>query len=317
MDPNIKLKYGLFLGCIIPNRYPQIERSIRDVFEELSVELVDLPGASCCPAPGVLRAFHIPTWLVIAARNISIAEELGVDIITGCNGCYGSLRDAWYELKDNPEERKHVNSHLAKVGREFKGTIEPKHLVQVLYQDLGIDYIKDKIKYTFKDLKVGVHYGCHIVKPSDKRPWNGECENPTFLDELVELTGAKSIDYKDKYMCCGAGGAVRGAVNEISADFTREKVMNMRKAGVDIIITVCPFCHMQLDVGQLEANRNYSDIIGKPLEIPVVYLTQLLGLALGMDPNRLGLIKNHDLSGVSPYTSIVPFLKKIKGQLIE
>ncbi len=317
MDEDKKLKYGLFLGCVIPNRYPQLERSIRDVLEELEVELLDLPGASCCPAPGVFRAFHIPTWLVIAARNITIAEELGVDIMTGCNGCYGTLRDAWYDLKENPEERKHVNEHLAKVGREFKGNIEPKHMVQVFYQDLGIDYIKDRIKYKFKDLKVGVHYGCHIVKPSDKRPWGGEYENPTFLDELVELTGAKSVDYKDKFLCCGAGGAVRGAVNEISADFTREKVTNMREAGADIILTVCPFCHMQLDVGQLEANRNYGDMIGEPLKIPVIYLPQLLGVAMGMDPNRLGLIKNHEIPGLSPYIPIEPFLEKVKEQLIE
>ena len=161
-------KYALFLGCIIPNRYPMVEISIRTVFEELGAKLIDMHGASCCPAPGVFRSFHIPTWLVIAARNISIGEELGVDILTGCNGCYGSLRDAWYELNEDPEEKKKVNDHLAKIGREFKGNIEPKHVVQSLYQDMGLDYLKDHIKHKFKDLKVAVHYGCHIVKPIDK-----------------------------------------------------------------------------------------------------------------------------------------------------
>jgi len=217
-----KWKYGFFLGCVTPNRYPMIEASIRAVFDHLGAEILELEGASCCPAPGVFRAFHIPTWLVIAARNITIAEELGVDIITGCNGCYGTLRDAWVELEHDHELKKMVNEHLAKVGREFHGSIEPKHLVQILYQDMGLDYLRGFVKHKFKDLKVAVHYGCHIVKPSDKRPWGGESEDPRFLDEIIELTGATSIDYKDKFMCCGAGGAVRTAVKEISADFSRE-----------------------------------------------------------------------------------------------
>ncbi len=311
-----KWRYAFFLGCVIPNRYPMIERSIRDVFDELGAELLDMPGASCCPAPGVFRAFHIPTWLVIAARNISIAEELGLSSLTGCNGCYGTLRDAWYDLEHNPKEKKHVNELLAKVGRTYKGTFEPKHVVQALYLDMGLDYLKDRIKYTFKDLKVAVHYGCHIVKPSDKRPWNGEYEMPTFLDEIVEITGAKSVPYKDKFMCCGAGGAVRTAVKEVAADFTREKLVNMRDAGADIIINCCPFCHLQFDLGQVEVNNFYKDIIGEPFKIPVIYITQLLGVAMGMDPNRLGLIKNHNLQGVSPFIPIEPFLDIVKNQLI-
>lgn len=311
-----KWKYGFFLGCVIPNRYPMIEASIRNVFDFLSAEIVDLPGASCCPAPGVFRAFHIPTWLVIAARNISIAEQIGVNPLTGCNGCYGTLRDAWFELEHEPEMKKMVQKELAKIGRTYQGNLEPKHVVQALYLDMGLDYLRDHIKYAFQDLKVAVHYGCHIIKPSDKRPWQGECEDPTFLDEIVELTGAKSINYKDKFMCCGAGGAVRTAVKEVSADFTREKLMNMRDAGADIVLDCCPFCHLQLDLGQMEANGIYKDIIGEPLKIPVVYITQLLGLSFGMDPNKLGLIKNHELTGVPPFISIDPFLDIIKNQLI-
>ncbi len=316
MREDYKWRYGFFLGCVIPNRYPMIEISIRNVFDHLGAELLDLPGASCCPAPGVFRAFHIPTWFVIAARNISIAEELGVSPITGCNGCYGTLRDAWYELEHDYDKKKEVNEYLAKIGRKYSGTFEPKHIVQALYLDMGLDYLKDFIKLKFTDLKVGVHYGCHIVKPSEKRPWNGEYEAPQFLDEIVEITGAKSIDYKDKYMCCGAGGAVRTAVKEVAADFTREKLVNMRDAGVDIILDICPFCHLQLDLGQVEVNNFYADIIGEPFNIPVIYITQLLGVAFGMDPNLLGLVKNHNLSGVSPFISVDPFLKIVKEQLI-
>ncbi len=292
-----------------------IEVSIRSVFNFLGVELVDLEGASCCPAPGVFRAFHIPTWYVIAARNMSIAEELGVHAITGCNGCYGTLRDVWYELRHDPDKKKEVNNELAKIGRTYKGNLEPKHIVEAFYLDMGLDYLKNRIKYKFSDLRVGVHYGCHILKPSDKRPWDGEYECPTFFDEIVELTGAKSIDYKDKYMCCGAGGAVRSAMKEIAADFTREKLENMRNVGVDIIVDCCPFCHMQLDSGQVEVNNFYKDIIGEPFNIPVIYITQLLGLAFGLDPFLLGLVKHHNLQGVTPYISIDPFLTIVKNQL--
>ncbi|MFW9828893.1 MAG: CoB--CoM heterodisulfide reductase subunit B [Candidatus Thorarchaeota archaeon] len=316
MSKDYSWRYGFFLGCVIPNRYPMIEASIRSVFDHLGAELLDLPGASCCPAPGVFRAFHIPTWLVIAARNISIAEELGVNPLTGCNGCYGTLRDAWYELEHEYELKKEVNSYLAKIGRSYKGNLEPKHVLQALYLDMGLDHLKDHIKLKFSDLNVAVHYGCHIVKPSDKRPWEGEYEAPRFFDEIVELTGAKSIDYKDKYMCCGAGGAVRTAVKEVAADFTREKLVNMRDAGVDIIVNCCPFCHLQLDLGQVEVNNFYGDIIGEPFKIPVIYITQLLGVAFGIDPNLLGLVKNHELQGVSPFISVDPFLNLVKEQLI-
>jgi len=315
MSEEYKWHYGFFLGCVIPNRYPMIEASIRNVFDHLGAELLDLPGASCCPAPGVFRAFHIPTWLVIAARNISIAEEIGVSPLTGCNGCYGTLRDAWYELEHEYELKKEVNEYLAKINRTYKGNLEPKHVVQAFYLDMGLDYLKDYIKLRFSDLKVAVHYGCHIVKPSDKRPWDGEYEAPRFLDEIVEITGAKSIDYKDKYMCCGAGGAVRTAVKEVAADFTREKLINMRDAGVDIIVNCCPFCHLQLDLGQMEVNSIFKDEIGEPFKIPVIYITQLLGLSFGMDPNLLGLVKNHELTGVPPFISVDSFLKKAKGQL--
>ncbi len=318
METDFKKKwsYGFFLGCLIPNRYPMISTSIREVFDTLGAKLYELQGASCCPAPGVFKSFHTPTWELIAARNLTIAEELGVTPITGCNGCYGTLKDAWYEFQHNPEKKKKVNDVLAKVGRKFKGTHEPKHIVQALYIDIGVDYLKDHIKLKFNNLRCAVHYGCHIVKPSEKRPWGGKYEHPTFLDEIVELTGAKSIDYINKYMCCGAGGAVRTAVKEVSADFTREKLTNMRDAGVDVIITCCPFCHLQFDLGQIEVNDIFKDMIGEPFKIPVIYITQLLGLAMGIDPNKLGLIKNHDLTGVTPFIPINPFLNIIKNNFV-
>ncbi|MFX0211753.1 MAG: CoB--CoM heterodisulfide reductase subunit B [Candidatus Hodarchaeota archaeon] len=312
--PKEKQKFALFLGCVIPNRYPFIERATRSVFEKLDITLVDMDGASCCPAPGVFRGFDIDTWLVVGARNITIAEQLGVDIALMCNGCYGSLLEVNHTLKHNKEKLKMVNKHLAKIGREFKGTVKIRHIVDILYNDVTVDKIKNRTKYGRKqplNLNLAVHYGCHLTKPGDTRPWNQEVEDPRFLDELVEISGCKSVDYKDKHMCCGAGGGVRGAFKEISLDFTREKLENIAASGADAIVTVCPFCHLQLDLGQLEVNSIFKDDISAHFRIPVLYYTQLLGLAMGMSLEDLGLIKSPDLTGVPPFIPLSPLLTKI------
>jgi heterodisulfide reductase subunit B len=311
-------KFALFLGCVIPNRYPFIERATRSVFEKLNIDLIDMEGASCCPAPGVFRGFDIDSWLVIGARNITIAEELGLDIALMCNGCYGSLLEVNHTLKHDKEKLKMVNGHLAKIGRSFKGNVKIRHVVDILYNDVGVEKIKNRTKYGRKyplNLKLSVHYGCHLIKPAEIRPWDQEVEGPTFLDELVEISGCKSLNYKDKFMCCGAGGGVRGSFKEVSLDFTREKLENIAKTGADAIITACPFCHLQLDLGQVEVNNIFKDKISVPFRIPVLYFTQLIGLALGMSPEELGLIRSPDLKGVPPFIPVEKILYKI-GQTV-
>ena len=309
-----KQRFSLFLGCIIPDRYPFIERATRKVFEKLGIELMEMEGASCCPAPGVFRGFDIDSWLILGARNLTIAEENGTDIALMCNGCYGSLLEVNHILKTDPEKRAMVNTHLQKIGREFKGTVEVRHIVGILYNDFGVDKLKQRTKYGRKeklDLNVAVHYGCHLVKPAESRPWNCDIEEPRFLDELVEVTGVKSLDYRDKYMCCGAGGGVRSAFKDVSLDMTKEKLNNMRKVGAEAIITACPFCHLQFDLGQVEINSTSKDLVNPNFNIPVIYYTQLLGLALGFTAEEVGLIKSKDLAGVPPFTSMESFLNKI------
>ncbi len=280
------MKYSLYLGCVIPNRYPGIEASVRRALSKLAVELLDMNGASCCPAPGVIRAFNIDTWLALAARNLSIAEGLRADVITLCNGCFATLADANHILKHDPEAREKVNDKLADVGRSYKGEIEVYHLTEVLYKEIGVEKIKESIERELP-LRVAVHYGCHLLKPSETRRW-GVVERPTFFEELVEALGAQSMDYKDKMMCCGAGGAVRSGFPDVALDFTVEKLENIQRVGVDAITNVCPFCHLQLDQGQMEIESR----LGRKFEIPVVYYTQLLGLAQGFTPEELGIYMN-------------------------
>ena len=294
-----ELRYAFFLGCIMPNRYPGVEASIRRVFNELGVELVDIKGASCCPAPGVVRSFKFDAWLALGARNLALAEEMGLDIVTGCNGCYGTLREVWCEYRENKEVAEKVDRYLSQIGRSFKGKVKVKHVLEVLYFDVGLEKLKESVKRPLKDVKAAVHYGCHILRPSDKRPWRDSVERPKFFDELVEVTGTKSLHYKDKYMCCGAGGGVRSGVLDVALDMTREKVENAQAAGADCIVNACSFCHLQFDTGQTEVSKR----LGKPYAMPVVYYTQLLGLAMGFSPREMGLHQN--------FISVEPLLKRI------
>ncbi|MEM2315153.1 MAG: CoB--CoM heterodisulfide reductase iron-sulfur subunit B family protein, partial [Candidatus Nezhaarchaeales archaeon] len=231
-----ELRFAFFLGCIMPNRYPGLEASVRRVFEKLGIELVDMKGASCCPAPGVVRSFKFDTWVALGARNLSIAEEMGLDIVTGCSGCYGTLRDIWYEHREKKEIRDKVDYYLSQIGKSFKGKIKVKHVLEVLHFDVGVEKLKEFIKKPLSNIKAAVHYGCHILKPSDKRPWKEGTEKPRFFDELVEVTGAKSINWKDKFMCCGAGGGVRSGALDVALHMTKEKIENAYASGADCIV---------------------------------------------------------------------------------
>ena len=140
------VKYAFFLGCIMPNRYPGIELAMRNIAPTLGIELLDMKGASCCPAPGVFKSFHQPTWLALAARNLCIAEELSADVTTLCNGCYATLREANTVLKENPAKKDEVNTLLREINKEFQGKIEVKHFVEVLYKEIGVEKLGKLLK---------------------------------------------------------------------------------------------------------------------------------------------------------------------------
>ncbi len=273
-----KAKYAFFLGCIAPLRYPGIEKSTRDVCAALGIDLVDFNDASCCPAPGVIRSFDRKTWIAAAARNLALAEKAGVNILTICNGCYGSLFDAAHELHEDPELLKEVNKILAEIGLEYKGGTTVRHFAEVIYNDVGMDKVKKAVKNPL-DLKVATFYGCHFLKPSDIKALD-DPENPSMLDKMVEATGASSMYRKDKMMCCGAGGGLRSEFSDYAMKFTEENLKNMKDGGAEVIVDICPFCHLQFDRGQQEL-KGYS--------MPVLHLSQLYALALGMDKKELGL----------------------------
>jgi len=274
-------KYAFFLGCIMPLRYPGIESSTREVMKSLGVELVDIEGASCCPAPGVTRSFDQNYWMTVAARNLALAEKMGMDIVTICNGCFDTLFEAAHKLNHDPELRKKINKTLRDAaGMEYNGTVNVRHFVELLYRDVGLEAIRAKVKGG-KNLKAAVHYGCHFLKPSNIKKID-DAERPHVFDDIVEAAGMTSVTYKDKGMCCGAGGGVRARTPDVALKMTKENLDNMAAAGVDVIVDCCPFCHLQYDVGQVQL----KDLKQK---IPVLHLSQLMGLAFGLEKEKLGL----------------------------
>ncbi|MBM4241802.1 MAG: CoB--CoM heterodisulfide reductase subunit B [Euryarchaeota archaeon] len=289
--------FAFFLGCIMNNRYPGIEKATRVFMDKLGIELKDMEGASCCPAPGVFGSFDRTTWASVAARNITIAEDMGMDVMTECNGCFGSLFETNHMLKEDEEMKEKINQVLAEAGREYKGKVNVRHFAEILYNDVGLDKLAEMVTNPL-NLNVAVHYGCHFLKPSEEIDIDNP-EKPTILDELVEVTGAKSVPYRDKMMCCGAGGGVRSRDLEVALDFTREKLINMKEAGVDAVINVCPFCHLQFDVGQTEIKDKFGD----EFNLPVFHLAQLFGLAMGLSAE--------ELTADMHLTSTDPALKKL------
>ncbi len=270
-------KYAFFLGCIAPLRYPGVEKSTKVVCEKLGIELVDLDDASCCPAPGVIRAFSKATWLAAAARNLCLAEAKGLPIVTICNGCYGSLFEAAHELNSNKETLAEVNKILKEIGMEYKGTTQVHHLAEVLYKDVGVEKIKESISKPL-DYKVATFYGCHFLKPSSIKDLD-DPENAHILDDLVEATGAQSMPRKQKMLCCGAGGGLKAAFGDVAKEFTKTNLENMQASGAQFIVDICPFCQLQFDTVQGDLGFN----------IPVLHLCQLYGIAMGMSEEELGL----------------------------
>ncbi len=273
-------KYAFFLGCVMPMRYPGIESSTRVIMKELGFELVDIEEFSCCPAPGITRSLHSPTWLSVAAHNLVAAQEAKLDILTVCNGCYGSLDEAAHVLNHDDAKRDEINKILKKAGsKEYKGKTQVRHFAEVLHKELGPDAIAKKVKHSLDHLNIAIHYGCHFLKPSAVRNLDNP-ETPHLLEDLVEATGATSVEYRHKQMCCGAGGGVRANTPDVALKMTEEKLKYLDEVEVDLILDVCPFCHLQYDRGQKD--------LGREKQYPVLHLSQLYGLAFGMDRKLLG-----------------------------
>ena len=279
-------KYAIFLGCTIPARQPNYELSARKTLEKLGVELIDLDNFSCC-CPPPIQSINLESSQAIAAYNICLAEEAGLDILTLCNGCFESLAMANNALKKNEKLKTKINEILAKVGKEFKGTIEVKHFLQVLMDDIGLEQIKEKVIKPLSSLKVAPFYGCHSLRPSELLEFD-DPERPQIFENLLDALGAKPLEYRDKLKCCG--GLLRGISDDTALTLARDKLVKTSKAGADCVSTLCPFCFVALDIGQLQVKSKFNEFY----DMPILHYSELIALALGVDPEELAL-RNHKI----------------------
>lgn len=278
------MKYALFLGCTIPARGRNYEVSARKVASALGVELVDLDHFVCCGFP--VKSADAPSSLLLAAYNLALAKEKGLDICTLCSSCTSALAESVHDLSRKGEEAEVVNERLKAAGLRYQDPVKVRHFARILYEEIGLDELRRSIKRPLGRLRVAIHYGCHYLKPSEAHERFDSVENPRTLDDLTGLTGAVVVDYLDRKKCCG--GPLLPVDEKTSILVAKQKLDKIKEAGADAICLVCPFCAVMFDGNQKTIEAEFQ--IG--YDLPVLYLPQLLGLAMGFDPKELGFNMN-------------------------
>jgi len=278
------MKYALFLGCTVPARARNYELSARKVAEKVGIELVDITDFICCGFP--IKASDEETSLIMAAYNLCLAEQKGLDICVLCSSCGSALVEAGFHLNEDRFARDRVNRQLSRVGMKYEGKSRVRHLARILFEEIGAEKIRPFFEKDAGSLEVAVHYGCHYLKPSKIFEGFDSVEDPRSIDALVEITGAGVISYPGKKNCCG--GPILPVDERVALSLAKNKLDNISSSGANAICLVCPFCSVMLDGNQKSIESEY----GVSFDIPVLYLTQILGLAMGFDRKELGLNMN-------------------------
>lgn len=294
-------RFAFFRGCMIPIKLPHLEYIARLVLPYFGAQLVDVSNFTCCPDPVGIGAVDPLTWTTVGARNVSLAEEQGLDILTLCNGCAYTLRHAVHDLAESSALRDRVNNILAEAGHAYQGRSQVKHFLPWLAQDVGLEAIRSLVQRPLTGLRVATHTGCHLLSPYYLHGFD-DSEEPVVFDQLVEALGATAVDYATKTACCGIGFAVSGQSSPSDA-VLKSKLTDIHEAEADCIAVGCPFCFQQFDMGQLVAARKFS--LG--FALPVLNYLQLLGLALGLDVDEMQ-ISAHKVKAAG--TSLGAWLEK-------
>ncbi len=287
-----KLKYALYTGCTARESTPELLKSTMSIAKKLDIELVLLDEASCCGASH-LQDFDDMLSLVLNARNICYAENLGLDMVTICNTCQLNTAMTKDRLDNDEELRAKVNEKLAQVGLKYKGTSKVKHFLYVLQDDYGYKNIKSKVTRPLTNINIASFYGCHNLRPSKLHKQNGENPyKPTSLDNLVLSLGGNAVEYESKNRCCGFHVELQNpqTANRLSGIAMSDAIDN----NADIMVTPCPLCHLRMDVQQ----HNITKAMGRDIHIPVLHLPQMVGIALGIDNKELGLQHNVTKVGI-------------------
>ncbi len=295
-------EFAVFWGCTIPARFPFIEKSVRVMFDDLGAQIHELPGHTCCPEGTLVKANDPDSFFTAAARNLAIIEKAGLDVVTPCNGCYSTFKECQSHLTTDWRHRDRINERLAIEDLHYGGSLQVVHFAEWLSEHMGPGLIGSKARKPFWGMDIAVHYGCHLLRPQPAVKWDDPL-HPTKVEAIVAALGAHVVDYPTKMQCCG-GYLDRVGEREGSLAFNRRKLYDLQKHRVDALITVCPSCFQQFDLNQAALQR-----ANEPINVPVLYLSELIGLAYGHSPEELGL----DMHRVS----VQPFLDKWEARTAE
>ena len=280
------MKYAYYPGCSLISSAKEYNISTKAMCEALGIDAPDVEDWNCCGATAG-HAINHNLSLALPARNLAIAEESNVDtIIAPCSECFHNLAAVNKLLKGQEDERKKVNRILADAGLEFKGTIDVRHALDVVANDVGYDYLGKNKKRDLSKLKVAPYYGCLVVRPPDVANFD-RLENPQTMDNIAKALSARVVDFADyKTACCG--GALILPKEDVALKLIKNILLGAKKAGANCIVVPCPMCHMNLDAKQ----RLVEETFGISIDLPILYFPQLVGLGLGLEPGSLGLEKN-------------------------
>jgi heterodisulfide reductase subunit B len=286
------MNYLYFPGCALRTSSKPYDQSILAVFKALGVSLTELEDWNCCGATTYMSIDEKKAF-ALAGRNLALAEmqgkEGGADpqLVAPCSACYQVLTKTQHYLETYPDLGKTVKAALTEVGLPYTGRVRVRHPLDILVNDVGLPAITAAVKRPLKGVKVASYYGCQIVRPfalfDDQR-------DPQTMDRLVKAIGAEPIDWPLKTRCCG--GALINTVHEAGVNLSYRIIRDAQKRGADIMLTACPLCQFNLECFQGEMNKKFNDTI----EMPIIYFTQLLGMALGIPDRELGI----DRSFINP-----------------
>jgi heterodisulfide reductase subunit B len=274
------MRYAYYPGCSASHSAAAYDRSLKAVLEILAQELVEIDDWNCCGATEYFSLNPLPAYALIA-RNLALAEEAGMtDLVAPCSACYLNLFKTDDHMGKYAQIASDVNEALAEAHLHYHpGAVKPRHALDIIYTDIGCDVIEAYVTNPLTNLRLAPYYGCLIVRPDHgfDNP-----EYPMSLDYLLEALGATVVDYSLKAACCGghmpmiSPEAAFGLIHELIATAVRQEA--------DAIVTICPMCYLNLDMFQAQANRHY----GTNYTIPVLYFTQLMGLAYGLSAEQMG-----------------------------
>ena len=269
---------------MIPTAEYAYELSLRAALPRLGVEVADLDSFSCCGSP--IASVDRSAANYLALRNIALGERSGSGtLLVPCNGCYLNLVDAYHHWRSDEEPRADVDQSLKKEGLSLKGTCELMHVIDFLHDRIGLEAIRRAVTRPLPGLRLLSHTGCHLLRPSSLLSVD-DPEDPKKLDALIRTLGAETLTYPENLDCCGAGLLLSHP--ETAMALSAAKLKAIQALGIDGLVVSCPSCHTMYDAKQEAAGKT----IGQVLSVPVLYYTQLLGLAIGLDQRVLGLQLN-------------------------